>query len=293
VTHDHELTELSAERSISRSEPSQVWSASRNCRPRFLEKSRLVLCHFDDETRPQAAFELLSREGKVVHAFQPKTDALTLKVSEDEKWLLLSLPRGKAILWDLETQKVSREFQVEGEIQDLAVSSGENPRIGILGHSVNTGQLIYSFRRNQNRETSKVPASHPFEDLEMDPDGERLYLYSNSPHGQKISALDPDGLQEKWNFHEPRYADYSSGIQLFRQEKEKAVLLGVESLQDGVRQSRLIVLSSRDGSTQARLHLPTEQGAYLYHSTPDAERGRLVVATDDGMLRAYRLRLKP
>lgn len=261
----------------------RIWMIEGSCKPVILSSVKKILCYHDDDTMPSTAFEVIGYEGKVEYKYPIKTDVLTLKVSSDEKWVVLGVSGGKLLLLGSDF-KVAAEFKVEGEILDVSVSAGDDPRIAALSMDHKTGQRIGVYEKDGRFRGVMRPPYH-VEQIELLPGGRLLAIYGNSPKGQYIAAVSPHDLSIAWQKLEPRYADYSLSIAV----SEDKILAGFEAVGRKSRESELLVLDL-EGKLRSQLALETAEGAYLYSFAYSPVTSLLAVGTDDQILQLFEVR---
>jgi hypothetical protein len=281
----------------------RVWSREGNCRPVVLAGPKRVVCWHDDDAEPGTAFELLDWSGQSLGARSVKLDVLAVKPAADERALVLGLTRGQLEFYAFggeapaapsATPAVNPTWKhsLEGEILDVAVSSGESPRVAALYNVPRQGQRVAWFDRAGKALGQPVRPSAHVTQIELTADGSAVVLYGNSPRGQNLLFLEPAAgdsldspvLEEKWKVADPRFADYATSMNV----AGDLILIGFESLADQARRSQLVGFG-RDGRVRFTVPLETSQGAYLYAHGVSTAKGLLVVGTDDARLAAYRL----
>ncbi len=261
----------------------RIWMVEASCKPIILTTVKKILCYHDDDTMPAVAFEVFGFDGKTEYKHAVKTDVLSLKISNDERWIVLGISGGKLILMNNEF-KVTNEFKVEGEILDVSVSSGDEPRVASLSMEPKTGQRIGVYEKDGRFRGVMRPPYH-VEQIELLPGGSLLAIYGNSPKGQYIAAVSPHDLSVVWQKLEPRYADYSLSISV----AEDKILAGFEAVGRKSRESELLVLDL-EGKLRSQLPLETAEGAYLYSFAFSPVTSLLAVGSDDQMIQLYELR---
>ena len=256
-----------------------LWTVEASCRPIILNEAKKILCQHDDDTKAEAAFDVYGWDGKQILSFPVSRDLLALKVSEDEKNIVLGLTGGKVMILNDQFKAIS-ETTVKGEILDLAISNGDHPKAAVLYHSKKEGQNIAFLTPTDGVKLLIAPGSH-VEQIEISPNGQSIYVYGNSPKGQYISLLDwsLERPKLKWQRSDIRYADYSSAISV----SDSQVLVGFENIEDNQRQSHMVVFDT-EGKMKANLPLHTAEGAYLYSFSVSSESSTLATAGDDSVL---------
>ena len=134
-------------------------------------------------------------------------------------------------------------------------------------------------------------SSH-FDQIFFSSDQKFILMYGNSLQGQSLGFFENDSLGEKkiWQYLEPYYADYAPTPKL----TGKQIIVGFEdrvdpaSTENPDRHSHLFGLDL-DGKMQWEFPLATEEGGYLFVQGEYEQISYLAVATDDGVLRAYRI----
>lgn len=274
-----------------------LWKAQAMCQPNILSKSKKILCYHDDDAEPQIAFDIYDWKGKKTFSFPITKDILALKVSRDERNIALALTQGEVLLVGPDFKTVW-DKKVEGEILDLAVSSGEDPRVAVVYDqdlkSPEKGQRLAVFDANGVLRGQAEIEKH-LEKIDIAPLGGAVILYGNNPTGQKlafyalpekfpVSSDDEIKLEQTWHRGDPRPADFSSQLVV----TSRFIVLGYEDNSSGVRHSHLLGFE-HNGKLKWNLPLVTEEGAYLYAHGLTEDGGLLVAGTDDGFLSAFKV----
>jgi len=278
VTYNNELTAWDAA-------GKKVWMAASVCRPHVLASQRKVVCFHDDDAQPETAFDVFDWNGTKLSSFPIKNDALSMKISADEKNLTLGLTRGQIMRFTVGAEKPVWQKKVSGEIADLAVTDGMTPRVAVLHGTPRIGQKIAWLDENGKILAEVKPSVH-LTQVEVAADGHSLYGYGNSPKGQYLVLFEASdtGLVEKWRRGDARFADYATPMSV----TGELALIGFEDFSTGTRRSRLLAFTP-EGKVRWSVPLKTDEGAYLYAQTFSPARSLLGVGTDDSMLVGYRI----
>jgi hypothetical protein len=269
------------------------WQAEGGCKPIVLNAPKKILCFHDDDTKPSFAFDLYDLEGKRTYRFPTKLDVLNLKISDDERWLAVGFAGGRILVFNLqemrgEAPKVEREHRIAGEILDLGISSGDEPKLGAIAMDVKKGESLHVFEAKKGP-VSSIRLSYHVEQLEIFPSGRLIAVYGNSPRGQYLAVHSAHDATLQWQRLEPRYADYSLAIRV----GQDRILAGFEQLSTAssvkTRNSRIVVLDL-DGKMRADLPLKTAEGAYLYSFAYSPDASLLGVGTDDKKLHLFEVK---
>ncbi len=258
------------------------FSVDAACKPIVLSKKQQLLCVYDDETQPKVAFDVYDWSGKRVARFPIKTDVLAWKVSEDENWILIAQTFGKITLINSEF-KIVKQYQVKGEVLDVAVSSATEPNLAVLHVVPSSGQSLTLLNFKGDSTGAIRPEQH-LEQVEMDQGGKHAFAYGNSPKGQYLAAYSVQNDQLLWRRREARFADYSLKIDV----RGDVVVLGLEDEADRTRRSRILILDF-EGRVRSELPIETKEGAYLYHFSYSSKRSLLAVGSDDRQLQVLSL----
>lgn len=270
-----------------------VWDAEGGCKPMIINRSKRIVCYHDDDTKPSFAFDLFDFSGKRLARFPIKSDVLSIKASDDERWLGVALAGGRALVFDttfsMEQLRPEKEQKVGGEILDLSLSNGDEPRLAVISLDVKRGQTLSVFDAKKSL-IAALPLSYHVEQAEIFPAGKLITVYGNSPRGQYIAVHSAQDATLQWQKVESRYADYSLAVQV----GEDRIIAGFEQIGEGSsnvksRSSRLVVLDL-DGKMRAELPLKTAEGAYIYSFAYAQERSWLAVGTDDKRLQLFELK---
>lgn len=277
-----------------------VWTVEGICKPVPIGKR--FLCYHDDDAEANVAFDVYSDKGQKVLFYPITRDVLALKVSDDQRNTAVALEGGQVILFGPDFRSLWQQ-SVTGEVIDLAVSSGDHPRVAAL-YNVRVGakesaiQGISVIGVEGKRLGDTVPLSR-VEQIEMVPDGAGFAVYGNGVRGQYVAYYDlpPQralaantgltALPEKWHRGDARAADFSSNVIVTRD----LVILGYEDITESARHSHLIAFDF-DGGVKWNIPLVTEEGAYLYAHGFAPIPSLISVGTDDGYLSAFQLKAK-
>jgi outer membrane protein assembly factor BamB len=273
-----------------------VWTVEGICKP--IPIGKRFLCYHDDDAEPGVAFDVYTDKGRKVLYYPITRDILALKVSDDERNTAIALEGGQVILFGPDFRSLWQR-KVAGEVLDLAVSSGEHPRVAALFNSAGTGtaaaagagtrdrskpaaQAIAVFDDDGKRLGEAVPGER-VEQLEAAPSGRGIAAYGNGAQGQYVAFYELPLLSTR--VVDPRSADFSSNMIMTRD----LVILGFEDIGETARHSHLIAFDL-DGGLKWNLPLVTEEGAYLYAHGFAPIPSLISVGTDDGYLSAFQLK---
>lgn len=266
-----------------------LWEAEGGCKPTVVNATKRIVCFHDDDTKPSFAFDLYDFEGKRLSRFTTRVDVLAMKISNDEKWLALAFAGGRVTILN-DQFKVEKEQKVNGEVLDLSISNGEEPRLALISIDNKKGETLSVFDAKKGL-LSSLPLSYHVEQVEIFPSGKLITIYGNSPRGQYLAVHSAQDATLQWQKLESRYADYSLAIRL----GDDRILAGFEQMGSGPknsvksRLSRLVVLDL-DGKLKVELPLKTAEGAYLYSFAYSQNRSLVGVGTDDKRLQLFELK---
>ena len=260
----------------------QLWKSQGMCKPFFLDAAHKIICYHDDDAESRVAFDVLDYNGNKLSSFPANSDVLSFKISQDERNAVIGEVKGQVILLDPE-QKLLWQRKVNGEIVDVAVSSGAEPRLAALFNAGKNGQKLAVFDRKGKSMAEKAVGSH-VEQIEFSQDGKMVFAYGNGPKGQYLSAMDSTHLNETWHREDARYADYSSAMLV----AGESVVIGFEDVAPNTRHSHLLAFNI-EGKLIWNIPLVTEEGAYLYGQAFSPATDLLIVGTDDSMLSGYQI----
>jgi hypothetical protein len=264
----------------------RAWSVEASCKPIVLESMKRIVCYHDDDAGPNVAFDVYDWTGKKLSSYGIRNDVLTLKVSRDEQNLVLGLTRGQITFFRGDFKKPTWKQKVNGEIADVAVSSGERPKVAVLFNKPRKGQRIAVFDFQGHQLSEGEPSDHVSQ-LELAIDGTAVFAYGNGPRGQNLAffALGTDkDLDQTWIRQDARYADYSAPMLVIAD----SAIIGFEEFTPAGRDTHLLGFGS-DGKILWDVPLQTDQGAYLYAQAYSPEQALLAVGTDDSRLTAYQI----
>lgn len=260
-----------------------LWKRSGICRP--IPFGKRFICFHDDDAESQVAFELYTRRGEKLLSFPIAHDALSMRVSADERNSVVALVGGEIIFFDTALHEVWRH-KVAGEVVDAAVSGGESPRVAVL-YNIPGGpgraQGIELFDAGGESIAKLTPATR-LGQVALTPSGEGLVTYGNGVQGQFAAFQSlPSGV-EIWHHASPHPAGFASNV-IVTQER---VIIGFENEDEGAGRNHVLAFGF-DGVLRWDVPLPTRDGGYLYADSFSPARGLLTVGTDDGVVSAFRI----
>jgi hypothetical protein len=292
TTHDESMMALNDSGEI-------LWQVEADCRPIVLDSIHKIVCYHDDDADPHVAFDVYSWEGKKQISYPIAGDILGLKISPSQKYLALSLTRGRIILFRTHEFRTVWQRNVEGEIADFSLSEGADTvavvSSGKRPDEVDASQTLTLFDHAGNLISTQGMPGHA-EQFDIAPDGRALFFYGNSEHGQSFGSIalnlkKPDSLpspapkSKDWDYSNLRYADYSSRLLV----TEDRFLMSFEDEDEGSRHSHILGFNY-GGQLAFNLPMTTQEGIYQFGvSHPENAPMQIVVATDDSLLAVYRL----
>lgn len=267
----------------------QLWQVQRMCTPIFLPgpegRSEQALCYFDDDNRPKVAFEVLSlKDGSVVYSHAIDREVLQLTVAPDGGSIAYALTGGQVRLLNRDF-KTRWSKELEGEVLD--VSLGTDPAILWVLEGAKLGarprtQRLWAYAAADGTLLGRVSVPWHASSLKAHA-GSIAFVYGNSPQGQVIGGFKLDGsgaIQPLFRGQETKFADFSSPLRVgpdrffFGMENVGHQIIGAD-VQGRVR-----------WSTELR---PEDAGFQMEVATVGEEELRLVLGTDSGWLRAFRI----
>ncbi|MCB0379590.1 MAG: hypothetical protein KDD33_13955, partial [Bdellovibrionales bacterium] len=272
----------------------QIWEYRALCRPVVLDRLKRVICHFDDDSRPKVAFDLLDWSGNRLQSFPIDHEILILRVSPDERSILLGLAGGELIHLS-ENFKLIWKGKIPGEIVDAALAGGKDQEILALYFVFGDPTVMKQGRHKllsltkDGRPLGEIQLKHHVDRIKKKKKGDAAYVYGNGPLGQFL-AFYPGIFQDKnvkrtWFYRDQHHADYSSPLKVSLDQ----VMVGFEDIYVSPKKSRHSHLFSFDQKGAVRWYLPlqTEDGAYLYDQGLVSQNRFVAVATDLGFLSGY------
>jgi outer membrane protein assembly factor BamB len=258
-----------------------IWKAEGMCKPVPFKKR--FLCYHDDDAEPGVAFDVYGADGRKLLYYPITRDVLALKVSDDQRNVALALDGGQLVLFGPDFQSLWQR-KIEGEILDLAVTDGAQPRIAALYNtspaSDRASQAVAVFDKQGKLLGDTVSAVRASQ-IEAVPGSIGFATYGNGKQGQSVAYYE---ITEKWRRSYPRAADYTSSLLT----ASGLVILGFEETTPSARLSHLIAFDP-EGALKWNLPLVTQEGAYLYAQGFAPRTSLLAVGTDDGFLSAFQL----
>lgn len=285
ATHDDEIQAFSAG-------GKRLWSIEAGCSPLLLDALQKMICYHDDDAEPGVAFDVYDLKGKLLSSYPIQDDALALKASPDGRSLAIALNHGQVVFFGSDL-KVKWQAKVSGEIADLDLSAGENPRVAVL-YSVRSGEQKLSLIDSRGQQIADVAVGGHLDQVVWGSDAGVVFGYGNGESGQYVSGFSPIGpdLRELWRKGAQRNAHYTPVVSSFPEKTGTQVILGFEQVSDSSRQSYILSLASSGAANWAfpvAESLKSEEGSYLYLESGAPEAGILAVATDEGSLGLYRI----
>jgi WD40 repeat protein len=286
VTHDNEVIAYNRK-------GKKLWTAEGNCQPMFVSGDRSVLCFHDDDAAPTFAFDIFDAgSGKKTASFPINRDVLALRLSTDQKNIVLGLTGGQVISVG-PAFKTLWQATVPGEIVDVDISSGNGGWVAILYRKAKLGAAVFD-QHGKKVSDFVVPAG---------PDEIRFYLksksiafYGNGEKGQVFSWM---GEEEGGKYRQlwRRGASYSahySPPQVFsyRAGGESRLLAPFEEVSPGSNNTHVLSFD-RLGKLALDLPITVAEGAFLYLEDFSPDSGTLAVANDDGTLAVFSITSPP
>jgi WD40 repeat protein len=274
----------------------ELWNREAICKPIVLSAVHQILCFHDDDddAEPELGFEIYDWDGHDVTSFPVKQDSLMLKISENQKYFVIGLNHGKAVLFSSSTYKPLWTKSVDGEITDLAISSPDS--------GVPVVSALYNVKKKASKKHKSDPlvqeqkiqtwggqgkdspkeVSTRLDQIELSPDGSSLFGYGNDADGQIVTRLDQNTGALAWKRGDPSAAEYSSQMQV----SQDWVWVGFEDMSKATRHSHVLGFDFQ-GGLKSDIVVPAEEGSYLY-AYAFAPRGKaLAVGSDDGELSLF------
>ncbi len=261
----------------------EVWSTDGVCKPNILNQPQKIICYHDDDAEAHIAFDVMDFSGKKLKSFPIKKDILTLKYSDDEKYLALALTEGHVLLLTIDG-KLLWQKKIKGEILDLDLISQEELKVAVL-YMNEKGQKVALFGASGALVAEGSPTTHT-DQLEMTLHA--LVLYGNNSKGQHLSYLEipkhGTSIKEKWHLTGSRYADFTPPLFVGRDR----ILMGFEDADAPAKHSH-VLLFDFEGKLLTDIGLKLDEGAYLYSLGASDTSPFLYIATDDSTLLAFHL----
>lgn len=270
-----------------------LWKVEGTCRPHILHSQR-ILCYHDDDAEPGIAFDIFDGSGKKLQSFPISGDVLGLKISEDEAHLALALTGGHLLLLQMDSQGMwqkSWQKRVDGEVIDLAVSSGNATQVAALFRDADKKQKIGILNADGNPLGEVVP-SFLVTQLEMEASGNFLFYTGTSALGQYVGSAEARSSKESWRRGVAMGSEYSASIALSKGPASSNsgnsvwAWFGFEERVPEGRQSRLIALD-QGGQERARLELYSDEESDLYLHKVASRSSLIVVSTDDARISLF------
>ncbi len=292
-----------------------LWSVEATCRPVLLAKAAKFICYHDDDAEPRIAFDVFDLAGKKLLSHAIQQDVLALKVSRDERNLVIALTGGQVVLFGPDFKPVWKRT-LAGEVSDLDVASGPEPRVAVLFQpefhpgSAALTPPVATPGSTRGRERAKVGRHAPQRIALIDPsgksqldsepeqfceqvsftdNGDGVVVHGNGSKGQYLSVFTVPSssngpFRPRWTKVVPHFSDNSARLIVAPGQ----VIVGFEDSTQYDRQSRLMSLSSARGLDRWSVPVQTDEGAYLYTDGVAGDGRLLVIGSDDGRLAAFR-----
>lgn len=302
-TYENELFLLNSARK-------KLWSVEGNCKPAFVPFSKRVYCFHDDNVRStkegQGTSAAVSGANSVADVFDPagkKTDVFTAssdlvanKISIDGKSVLLGFADG-TFQFKMGESGTLQSKKVDGRIVDVAVSTGDHPKVAVLYWEGNGGsdgglkdplkkqniKVFEGYSTNAGGSLTErifpVPSDIRAVQLEISPAGEGVFYYGISPQGQSVGGVLLSNPKSAWQLTEHRPSDYLSSIVMTR----GTVIQGLNSMSPQGRVPKVRGIDFK-GQQLWELTLHGDPGAYLYSLDLSLDESALLVGLDDGHL---------
>jgi hypothetical protein len=273
----------------------KLWTAHATCMPFVIESRKEILCYHDDDAEPLVAFDVFNWEGKLKKSFPIKNDILALKVSKDEQTVAIALTQGNVLLLG-PNYEVKWSAKVAGEIVDLDVSNGVDPKVAVL-YSAGMGKPQKLMWLKNGKSQAEGAPREQVSQIAMTPDASTVFAYGNGGSGQYISmfqapAQKSQDIQESWRHGVENNAHYTQTlfvsllpfVSLPASSSITQAILGVEQVGAGTRQSEVVGIGT-SGAPLWRLPVSSSigsaEGAFLYAQSWSPSAAKLAISTDD------------
>jgi hypothetical protein len=273
----------------------KLWTAHATCMPFVIETRKEILCYHDDDAEPLVAFDVFDWGGKLKKSFPIKNDILALKVSKDEQTVAIALTQGNVLLLGPD-YALKWSAKVAGEIVDLDVSNGADPKVAVL-YSTGMGKSQkLTWLKGGKSQADGAPAGQVSQ-IAMTPDASSVFAYGNGGSGQYISMFQgptqkSQEMQESWRHGVENNAHYTQTLFVsllpFVSPTQfvpvTQAILGVEQVSAGSRQSEVVGIGSTGvplWRLPVSISIGSEEGAFLYAQSWSASTAKLAISTDD------------
>ena len=288
-----------------------LWTVEATCRPVLLARAAKFVCYHDDDAEPRVAFDVFDLAGKKLLSHAIQQDILALKVSRDERNLAIALTGGQVVLFGPDFKPVWQRT-LAGEVSDLDVTSGPEPRVAALfqpefhpgspapaaGGSARERERARAGRHAPQRIALIDPAGRSQIDAEpaqfceqvtFTDNGDGVVVHGNGSQGQYVGvftvpAAGKGPFRARWSKVVPHFSDNSARLMVAPGQ----VIVGFEEATQFSRQSRLMSLGSARGNDRWSVPIQTDEGAYLYTDGVAGDGRFLVIGSDDGRVAAFR-----
>jgi outer membrane protein assembly factor BamB len=283
------------------------WTTQASCRPVPLDLPRSLLCVEDDAAVPGVVFRVFDdHDGRLLHEFSGvpdrKSEALAYRKTLDGRFFVVGMTGGDIALFRAGRSEDGSGFvrklwerRVEGEITDVALAGsdaarkllpGEAPEVSVLYWEGSVQKVALFERTGLLHSSHTLTEAGPSQQIEISAAADRIWLQGNGPKGQFLTLLRREssrGWVPAIRRHFPRAAEYSIPLIPVR----KGAVAGVEENVAGRRKNHLVGLDL-EGELLWRMPVHSSEGAYLYGQGIAPDGTLVAVATDDGLVSAYR-----
>lgn len=278
----------------------KLWEVRATCKPLLLGsgKERKIVCHHDDDAKPEISFELRDAAGEFLGEHKAGQDALLIQAFSDHQ-ILQAFPGGKLEQVDVASSiKKQSQVQIKGEILDVSLHAANY--IVVLSR-IQAQQKVSSHITVLESQTFKLVNEWDYDEVTdqvesaISKRGLEVVLYGNSKRSGQLLAgfvqtLPGAGrdltldLTLEWTRREARPSAYNHQLVY----AGSGVVVALEESSSESRRS-FAVGYHWDGSFHFGVPLPAKDAAYVYTLAFDPARGLLVAATDDAFVRGYQL----
>lgn len=261
----------------------QLWQIQRLCTPIFLPGSENALCYFDDDNHPKVAFEVLSlKDGRVVYSHAIDREVLHLTVAPGGDWISYALTGGQVRLLDREF-KTRWTKELDGEALDVSLAAEPSILWVLEGARLGTRPRAQRLIAYGPDGSMLGRVSVPWHASSVKSHGGRIaFVYGNSPQGQVIGGFKLDGgaIAPLFRGSETKFADFSSPLRV----GPDRFFFGMENV------GHQIIGADTAGRVRWSTELrPEDAGFQMEVAAVGEEELRLVLGTDSGWLRAFRI----
>lgn len=255
-----------------------IWERAGHCTPAAVERrGGRIYCFYDRPVEPRPRFEVYDWYGEERGSVKFDRRILAWRVAADGSHVVAGLAGGRIKLLDTAGLKVLKRFDMRGEVIDVAVSGGANPRVAVLYHPSRTvvgPRLKAAVFEESGKLVGAVELESPATAVAISVDGKALTLQGAGPRGQTLAGyrIGEDGKK-------PRLVRaYAHLLEVSASVEGRVVVRGASDPIVVAAGRYVLALSAEGKLLWERLVAPEDEGVLFSSAVPTGGRDVMFAA---------------